>query len=175
MPQLPSARRKQNHNLGNAVPHRPAIRGLAEITEVRLSLPLVLLLPVYVLQLLVQVPDFCRKLRNMRAVLVRIGFGGPHYDIEVQPNVCAGEPRGVVCREANRVIPWLVGCEREPPIAGTFGLDDIMARLYFLAQHSNVAMVVFCDTTGRTSTSTQMPKFGSSAYAWACSDHSRAR
>lgn len=58
MPQLPSTRSNQYYDLRQAVPHRPCIRGLAEIPVICLSLPLVLLLPVYILELLVQVADF---------------------------------------------------------------------------------------------------------------------
>ena len=58
MPQLPRARRNQNHNLPNTVPDRPTISKLAEISKVGLSLSLVLLFSPDILEFLVQITKF---------------------------------------------------------------------------------------------------------------------
>ena len=58
MPQLPHARRNQDANLRDCVPHCTRVRSFAQITEGRLALALVLLFTADVFELLVQVAEF---------------------------------------------------------------------------------------------------------------------
>lgn len=65
MPQLPCTGDDKHHNLCYTVPHRSRVRVLAEISEIRLPLSLVLLLPADVLKLLVQVTELRGELGNV--------------------------------------------------------------------------------------------------------------
>ena len=55
--QLPHTSHNQHHDLCHAIPHRSRIRGLAHIPEIRLPLPLILLLPPDILKFDVQLSN----------------------------------------------------------------------------------------------------------------------
>lgn len=83
MPQLPRACHDQHNHLRDDIPHRTGIRALTEVPKVRLALTLVLLLPPDILELLVEVAELRRELRDVRPVVFAIGFGVPDDDVEV--------------------------------------------------------------------------------------------
>jgi hypothetical protein len=93
---LPCTRKEEDNYLRQAVPYSSRIGGLAEISERRLPLPLVLLFSVYLLDFVADVSDFGSELGDMIAVVLYVRLCRADNDVEVELDVRGGEPGGVV-------------------------------------------------------------------------------
>lgn len=58
----------------------------------------------------------------MPTVVVKVGFCGAYDDVEVETDVGAGKPGGVVGGEADGVVACFVGGECEATFCGSFCL-----------------------------------------------------
>lgn len=93
VPQLPRTGHNQHHDLGHAIPHRPRIRNLAQIPEIRLSLPLILLLSPDILKFHVQLSNLGGDFGDVGTVVVEVRTGFANCDVEVHSDVRGvGEP-----------------------------------------------------------------------------------
>lgn len=93
MSQLPGAGHNQHHDLSHAIPHRPRIRDLAQVPEIRFPLPLILLLPPDILQLDVQLSNLGSHVRDVRTIVVGVRAGLADGDVEVHSDMGGrGEP-----------------------------------------------------------------------------------
>lgn len=133
MPQLPHTSNHQHDDLRQTVPHRPGVGRLAEVAEVGLALALVLLLAADVLELLVEVAQLRRELRDVRPVVLAVGLRAPDDDVEVQPDVRGGAPRRPRrARQADRVVPRFVRGEREAAVVWSARAHDVVGGDEFL-------------------------------------------
>lgn len=135
MSELPCTRAYEHDDLRDAIPHRAGVGRLAKVTEVRLALALVLLLPADILELQIQIAQLGGELRDVRAVVLRVRLGRADDDVEVQPDVRAPEPRparGVRRGQADRVVARFVRGEGEAAVRRPARLDDVVARLELL-------------------------------------------
>lgn len=96
MSQLPCTCQNQNQNLRNTVPDSARIGRLAQVSVIRLALPLVLLLAADVLQFVVEIADLGSETRNMRPVVLDVRLGGSDDDIQIKADVGVAKPRRVI-------------------------------------------------------------------------------
>jgi len=132
MPQLPYTSHQYHHDLRQTIPNSPRISTLAQIPKIRLPLPLILLFSSYVLQLQIQVANFRCQLGYVPSVVFEVCFCCAYYDVEVETDVGVGEPGGIVCGEAERVVTCFVGGECEAAFGGAFGFYNCVRGFYFL-------------------------------------------
>jgi hypothetical protein len=87
MSQLPRARSNKHSNLQHAIPNSLRIRILTQVSEIRLSLPLILLFPPNFFEFLVEVAELTTKFANMGTVALDVWFRGSHNDVEIELDV----------------------------------------------------------------------------------------
>ncbi len=115
----------------HAVPHRSAIRNFRKVTEICLSLALILLLAANVLDFDIQITKPTREHRDMGAVMIQVGPGLTDDEIKVEADVCRMTKPGAG-RQTDGVISRVVRSEREAAVGRTTRIDDRMVTFNLL-------------------------------------------
>jgi len=130
--------------LCHAVPHRSAIRSFRKVTEICLSLALILLLAANVLDFDIQITKPTREHRDVGAVMIQVGPGLTDDEIKVEADVCRRTKpgAGIAGRQTDGVISRVVRSKREAAVGRTTRIDDRMATFNLRDLHQNAQLCV---------------------------------
>jgi hypothetical protein len=89
MPQLPRACSKKYTDLQHAIPDSFRVRRLTQVSEIRLSLPLVLLLSSNIFEFLVQITELAAEFAYVATVALDIRLRTSYHNVEIELDVRA--------------------------------------------------------------------------------------
>jgi len=89
MSQLPRARSKKHSNLQHTIPNSFRVRSLTQVSEIRLSLPLVLLFPSNIFKFLVEIAELAAEFAYVGTIALDIWLRTAYHDVEIELDVRA--------------------------------------------------------------------------------------